>query len=270
MTAADKKILFTLLKTTSDSLAGYASPEFSGPEPEFSDDSAVSEEISAGAPPVQQFSGTAATVPAAQTPAENESGGLTLASIAQKIVSCTRCGLCRRRTNAVPGMGTEHPFVLVVGEGPGAEEDMQGLPFVGPAGKLLDKMLASISLDRRTNCYIANIVKCRPPNNRTPLPEEAEACIPFLEAQIHILKPKMILAAGRTAGQNLLKTDAPLSTLRGRFYDYSGIPLLVTYHPSALLRDESLKKPAWEDLKAFRAKLSETAPDYAAGFAKRS
>lgn len=268
MTAADKKILFTLLKTTSDSLAGYASPEFSGQEPEFSDDLTVSEVISAGAPPDQQLSGTAGQE--AQIPAQNTSGGLTLASIAQKIVSCTRCGLCRRRTNAVPGMGPEHPLVLVVGEGPGAEEDMQGLPFVGPAGKLLDKMLASISLDRRTNCYIANIVKCRPPNNRTPLPEEAEACIPFLEAQIHILKPKMILAAGRTAGQNLLKTDAPLGTLRGRFYDYSGIPLLVTYHPSALLRDESLKRPAWEDLKTFRAKLSEIAPDYAAGSAKRS
>ncbi|MFA6855673.1 MAG: uracil-DNA glycosylase [Treponema sp.] len=263
MTAAEKKILYTLLKTASDSLAGYNSPEFSGKRPEFSDDRAKNVVTQTDLSALQ-------SVPDIKIPAEKTSGGLTLTLIAQKIISCTRCDLCKRRTNAVPGTGTDHPFVLVVGEGPGAEEDMQGLPFVGPAGKLLDKMLASISLDRHTNCYIANIVKCRPPNNRTPLPEEADECIPFLEAQIHMLKPKMILAAGRTAGQNLLKTNDSLGTLRGRFYDYNGIPLLVTYHPSALLRDESLKRPAWEDLKTFRTKLSEIAPDYAANFVKRS
>jgi len=263
MTAADKRIIYILLKTISDSLKGYDSPEFSGSKMDFSDDQTGVEAAQHSSSPLQ-------TVPTVQTPAEKFSGGLTLMSLVQKIVSCTRCDLCKRRTNVVPGMGPEHPFVLVVGEGPGAEEDMQGLPFVGPAGKLLDKMLASISLDRHTNCYIANIVKCRPPNNRTPLPGEADACIPFLEAQIHILKPKMILAAGRTAGQNLLKTNASLSTLRGNFYDYSGIPLLVTYHPSALLRDETLKRPAWEDLKTFRTKLSEISPDYAADSVKQS
>ena len=252
MLATDKKTVYTLLKRAADSLSGYTSPGFSGPEPVFYDDISTP------------------SVSAGSSSSSLEHGSLTLASIAQKVVSCTRCQLCRRRTNAVPGMGVERPAVLVVGEGPGAEEDIQGLPFVGPAGKLLDKMLAAICLDRNQNCYIANIVKCRPPNNRTPLPEEADACISFLEAQIHLLKPQMILAAGRTAGQNLLKTDAPLSRLRGQFYDYNGIPLMVTYHPSALLRDESLKRPAWDDLKTFRAKLEEINPGYAAGFTKRS
>jgi uracil-DNA glycosylase len=252
MLATDKKTVYTLLKKAANSLLGYTSPDFSGPEPVFYDDTAVPSESTGSQSPSQ------------------EHGSLTLASIAQKVCTCTRCQLCRRRTNAVPGMGVERPAVLVVGEGPGAEEDIQGLPFVGPAGKLLDKMLAAICLDRKQNCYIANIVKCRPPDNRIPLPEEADACISFLEAQIHLLKPQMILAAGRTAGQNLLKTDAPLSRLRGQFYDYNGIPLMVTYHPSALLRDESLKRPAWDDLKTFRAKLEEIAPGYAAGFTKRS
>lgn len=249
MTAEDKRNIYTLLKTASSALCGYIPAEFSGSDPVFSDDDAVpraaSSPVSAGQ---------------LQLPAHEP---LTLSSIAAKVSTCTRCSLHTRRLNAVPGTGCEHPFVLVVGEGPGAEEDMQGLPFVGPAGKLLDKMLAAISLDRHTNCYIANIVKCRPPNNRTPLPEEADACISFLEAQIHILKPKMILAAGRTAGQNLLKTQSSLTNLRGKFFDYQGIPLLVTYHPSALLRDETLKRPAWEDLKLFRTKLIEIAPDYA-------
>jgi uracil-DNA glycosylase len=262
MLATDKKNVYTLLKRASDSLLGYASPEFSEPEPVFYDDISASS-VSAGSPPASQ----AAPLSHFSEPVHE---GLTFASIAQKIGSCTRCQLCRRRTNAVPGMGAERPAVLVVGEGPGAEEDMQGLPFVGPAGKLLDKMLAAICLDREQNCYIANIVKCRPPDNRTPLPEEADACISFLEAQIRLLKPKMILAAGRTAGQNLLKTDAPLSRLRGQFFDYNGIPLMVTYHPSALLRDESLKRPSWDDLKMFRARLEEIDPGYAAGFAKRS
>ena len=261
MLATDKKTVYTLLKRASDSLLGYTSPGFSGPEPVFYDD------ISAPSVTRSHAASPAGSGDVSPGPAQ---GSLTLSSVAQKIVSCTRCQLCRRRTNAVPGMGVERPAVLVVGEGPGAEEDMQGLPFVGPAGKLLDKMLAAICLGRDQNCYIANIVKCRPPDNRTPLQDEADACIPFLEAQIHLLKPQMILAAGRTAGQNLLKTDASLSRLHGQFFDYSGIPLMVTYHPSALLRDESLKLPAWNDLKAFRAKLEEINPGYAAGFTKRS
>ena len=130
-------------------------------------------------------------------------------------------------------------------------------------------MLAAIQLDRNVNCYIANIVKCRPPYNRTPNPDEANMCRPFLDAQIHLLKPGMILCAGRTAAQNLLHIDTPLSRIRGTFYDYNGIPVLATYHPSALLREPANKRYAWEDLKLFKSKLLECRPDYAKGFTER-
>lgn len=180
----------------------------------------------------------------------------TLDNIIKKIGQCTRCPLCKSRTNVVPGIGVSNPLVMIIGEAPGAEEDQQGLPFVGAAGQLLDKMLNAIQLDRNQNCYIANILKCRPPMNRDPLPEEADSCRSFLDAQIQVLKPKMILTMGRIATQNLLKTSEGINKLRGKFYDYKGIPVLPTYHPSALLRDAALKAPAWEDLKAFRTKLN--------------
>lgn len=214
-----------------------------------------------------------ATVPAQQT-------GITIETIAVKISSCHNCILSKTRKNVVPGEGVAHPIVMVIGEGPGEDEDKSGRPFVGKAGQLLDKMLAAIELDRTCNCYIANIVKCRPPMNRTPMPDEAAACQGYLEAQIHLLKPVLILAAGRTAVQNLLHTTEGINALRGKFFDYHlgsqsaganqnstpAIPLMATFHPSALLRDESLKRPAWEDLKVFRAKLLELSPDYAASF----
>jgi len=183
-------------------------------------------------------------------------------NIAEQIAQCSRCQLCRMRTKTVPGFGCVNPVVMVIGEGPGAEEDKTGLPFVGPAGRLLDKMLAAIQLSRYSNCFIGNVVKCRPPQNRDPAPAESEACASFLHAQIHILKPKMILAVGRIAAQNLLKTTEGIGKLRGRFFTYCDIPLMSTYHPSALLRDDSLKKPAWEDLKLFRRRLEELAPNY--------
>lgn len=241
MTKDDKLTIYNLLKTASDNYHGYASPAFAGDVPKFADDIAAPHDIN---PPA------------------------SLPSIAEKITECRACPLCKGRTNTVPGMGVENPYVLVVGEGPGHDEDVSGLPFVGAAGKLLDKMLIAIQLDRNVNCYIANVVKCRPPNNRTPTHEEAAACGGFLRSQIDVLKPKMILAAGRTAAQYLLETDAPLGKLRGTFYNYHAaygdVPLLVTYHPSALLRDESNKRPAWEDLKMFKSRLLEIAPDYAA------
>ncbi|WP_428769087.1 uracil-DNA glycosylase [Treponema sp. HNW] len=186
--------------------------------------------------------------------------------LAEQIARCSQCELCRNRTKTVPGFGPVSPVVMVIGEGPGADEDRSGLPFVGPAGKLLDKMLAAIRLSRHSNCFIGNVVKCRPPHNRDPKPEESEACARFLHEQIDILKPKMILAVGRIAAQNLLQTSDGIGKLRGRFFSYRGIPLMSTYHPSALLRDESLKKPAWEDLKLFRSRLSELAPGYAESF----
>lgn len=180
-----------------------------------------------------------------------------LENIARKIAVCKRCRLCEGRRNTVPGTGVPKPLVLVIGEGPGADEDASGEPFVGKAGQLLDKMLAAINLSRHTNCFIANIVKCRPPNNRDPMPDEAEACRSFLDAQISVLKPKMILTVGRIAVQNILNTTTGINKLRGQFFEYRDIPLLPTYHPSALLRNEEMKRPAWEDLKKFRARLEE-------------
>jgi DNA polymerase len=162
----------------------------------------------------------------------------------------------------VPGVGVTNPLVLVIGEGPGAEEDARGEPFVGPAGQLLDKMLAGIYLSRTTNCYIANIVKCRPPGNRDPSPEEAAACMPYLRQQIAALQPRLILAVGRISAQYLLNTGEGIGRLRGRFFDLDGIPLMPTYHPSALLRNADLNAPAWDDLKTFAHRLLELAPEY--------
>lgn len=198
--------------------------------------------------------------------------GITLAEISEKIANCKKCGLCSGRINVVPGQGVENPSVLVIGEGPGEEEDKQGLPFVGPAGQLLDKMLASIMLDRHINCYIANTVKCRPPYNRDPKPEEAAACRSYLDAQIHILKPKMILLVGKVALRNIMSLEGEISLrrYRGQIYSYNGIPLIVTYHPSALLRNADYKRPAWEDLKFFRSKLLEIDPHYADNFTGES
>ena len=190
---------------------------------------------------------------------ESESDSLEL--IASQINDCRNCRLGSSRLNAAPGEGVHSPLVMVVGEGPGQEEDQQGRPFVGRAGQLLDKMLSSINLSRNTNCFIANIIKCRPPNNRDPLPEETAACAHFLSRQIILLKPKFILAAGRIAAQTLLKTSEPIGRLRGKFKEfYIGdlkIPIIVTYHPAALLRFEEYKRPAWEDLKLLRAKIDE-------------
>ena len=180
------------------------------------------------------------------------------------VAQCSACVLGQTRTHPVAGEGPEELSrltnsveVMVIGEGPGADEDRQGRPFVGRAGQLLDKMLEAIQLSRKTNCYITNVVKCRPPQNRDPAPDERSCCAAFLEAQIRFTHPKMILVMGRIAAQHLLQTSEGIGRLRGRFFDYQGIPLMPTYHPSALLRDESLKRPAWEDLKRFRARLQE-------------
>jgi DNA polymerase len=182
-----------------------------------------------------------------------------LEQIAQEIKNCKECQLCNSRKNAAPGEGAWQPLVMVIGEGPGEEVDKQGRPFVGKAGQLLDKMLGSIDLSRTKNCFIANVIKCRPPNNRDPYPEETAACANFLQRQISFLKPKFILVAGRVAAQTLLKTSESIGKLRGNITEYNvgdmTIPLLVTYHPAALLRNEDLKRPAWEDLKLLRSKL---------------
>ena len=183
----------------------------------------------------------------------------SLDEIAAALKNCKACRLCETRKNAVPGEGAQSPLVMVIGEAPGAEEDASGRPFVGKAGQLLDKMLGSINLSRETNCFIANIVKCRPPENRDPQPDEIAACAGFLESQIQTLNPRFILCVGRLSSQALLNSTEPIGKLRGRFMDCKiagmTIPLIATYHPSALLRNEDYKRPAWDDLKMLRAAL---------------
>ena len=164
------------------------------------------------------------------------------------VSGCTKCALHQTRTQTVFGVGDENADWMLIGEAPGAEEDRLGDPFVGQAGKLLDSMLAAIGLSRQKNVYIANVLKCRPPGNRNPSPEEVAQCSPHLLQQIELVKPKLILAMGRFAAQTLLKTDASISSLRGRVHRYAGLPLIVTYHPAYLLRTLEDKAKAWEDL----------------------
>ena len=164
------------------------------------------------------------------------------------VSGCTKCSLHQTRTQTVFGVGDENADWLLVGEAPGAEEDRQGEPFVGQAGRLLDNMLAAIGLSRKKNVYIANVLKCRPPGNRDPKPEEAEQCSPYLLQQIALIKPKLIVAMGRHAAQTLLKSDASIARMRGRVHSYAGVPLIVTYHPAYLLRTLEDKAKAWEDL----------------------
>ena len=173
------------------------------------------------------------------------------------ISACTACGLCRTRTNAVPGVGDQQAEWLFVGEAPGAEEDARGEPFVGQAGKLLDSMLAALGLQRRNAVYIANVLKCRPPGNRAPEPLEVGACKPFLDRQIALLAPKLIVALGKSAATTLLGTEASIASLRGRVHRYAGRPLVVTYHPAYLLRNLPDKAKAWEDLLFARRTLRE-------------
>ena len=183
----------------------------------------------------------------------NESWGKTssLDELNASICNCQKCGLGKTRTKFVFGVGNPKAEIVVVGEAPGADEDAQGEPFVGRAGQLLNKILEAIHF-RREEVYICNILKCRPPNNRDPQANEIEQCEPYLWKQLELIKPKMILCAGRIAGQALLKTNASLAELRSTMHNYRGIPLMVTYHPAALLRNPHWKRPCWEDVQKFR------------------
>ena len=170
----------------------------------------------------------------------------------EKLISdCTKCDLYQTATNLVFGTGNPHATFMVVGEAPGADEDAQGKPFVGRAGQLLNKILEAINF-KREDVYIANILKHRPPGNRKPLPEEVEVCLPYLRKQIELIKPKFILCLGLTAAENLLGTTEGLGRLRGRVLSYEGVPVMVTYHPAALLRNPNWKRPTWEDVQAAR------------------
>ena len=182
-------------------------------------------------------------------PAANEVPLMDWETLRRTVAACTRCGLQTTRKQTVFGVGNERAEWLVIGEAPGADEDAQGEPFVGRAGQLLNNMLKGIGLER-SQVYIANILKCRPPNNREPKPEEAAHCTPYLERQVALISPRIILAVGRIAAQNLLQTDTPIGRMRGRVYQYGahGIPVVVTYHPAYLLRSPSEKRKAWADL----------------------
>jgi uracil-DNA glycosylase len=186
----------------------------------------------------------AAPAPAAAVPADWE--GLQAA-----VAGCRKCRLCETRTNTVFGVGPRQAPLMVVGEGPGADEDAQGEPFVGRAGKLLDEMLRAIGRSRKNDTFIANVVKCRPPGNREPAEDEAEACRPYLEQQLRLVRPKLIVALGRIAAQRLLASDTPIGKMRGQTYQWGpeATPLFVTYHPAYLLRNPADKAKSWEDLK---------------------
>ena len=198
--------------------------------------------------------------PAAALEIEEERGAtiarMDWAELAESAAGCRACNLCQARSQAVFGTGDLHPDWLFVGEGPGADEDRKGEPFVGQAGRLLDAMLAALGLERRHRVYIANTVKCRPPGNRTPEAEEMAACWPYLARQIELLSPKLIVALGKPAAQTLLAREVKVGAERGKLHHYQGIPLIVTYHPAYLLRNLTDKAKSWEDLCFARSTLA--------------
>jgi DNA polymerase len=209
------------------------------------------------APPVPAAKVAPAPVRAAVTPAAAPAETVAgLAELAKTVSACTRCALHSTRTQTVFGVGNPQPKLMFIGEAPGADEDAKGEPFVGRAGQLLNKIIAAMGMTRE-EVYIGNILKCRPPQNRDPLPSEVECCEAYLRAQIALLKPKYICALGRIAAHWLLKTEAPLGALRAGTHTYEGIPVVVTYHPAALLRNPGFKAPCWDDMKKLMALLKD-------------
>lgn len=185
--------------------------------------------------------------------------GSELSAVAAEVAKCTRCALHKTRTKTVPGQGCSSPEIMFVGEAPGADEDEQGLAFVGRAGKLLTKMIEAMGYTR-DEVFIGNILKCRPPDNRPPMPDEMAVCKPYLLRQIKLLKPKVIIALGATAVKGLLEDETAISKLRGRWSEFQGVPLMPTYHPAYLLRNPAAKHDAWADLQAVLKRLGRTAP----------
>ena len=188
------------------------------------------------------------------SPLKGEEGGESasplpnaLPALEKMVSTCVKCKLSQGRTQTVFGTGNTKADIMFVGEGPGRDEDLQGKPFVGRAGQLLTKIIQAMGFER-SDVYIANIVKCRPPNNRGPLPDEVESCTPYLLKQIELIKPKIIVALGSYAARFLLKTETPISKLRGEFFDFHGAKLLPTFHPAFLLRNPNMKRPVWEDM----------------------
>lgn len=206
----------------------------------------------------------AVTLPAAtdQAEAEPATGGKTepleLAVVEEQLQDCTRCALSKQRARVVYGIGNPDADLVLIGEAPGREEDRQGIPFVGEAGQLLDRILAAMNLSRE-QVYICNLIKCRPPANRDPLPEEIACCEPFLQQQLALIRPQLIVALGRFASQSLLRTNTPITKLRGNWHEYAGIPLLPTFHPAYLLRNPAGKREVWEDMKQVMERLQSAA-----------
>lgn len=244
----------------------------------------------AGDPPAVQFSGpdrsaagagalrhgaSSGTVPRpprhAASASSDHIADESLDLVAREIAACRLCGLCRGRMRTVPGEGAPRPLVMVIGEGPGRDEDRSGRPFVGPAGEYLDRWLAAIGLRRTEDCFITNVVKCRPPANRDPRRDESEACLPFLQRQMRLLQPRVLLAVGRIAGQLLTGRQVSMAALRGPVYDYTlpgmdrPLPLVATYHPSGVLRNQSLRRAVWDDLRRLQRVLAGAAGDAAEG-----
>lgn len=238
MTAQEKESLYNLLKTVSSSIDGYTSVSFKNENPSFSDDNEIKETVTAqNIPPVQNHD----------------------FNISSKIDSCTRCPLCRTSQTKKTGIGVSNPFVYVLLDSPNNE------PMIN---ELLTKMLSAISLNTETNCYISTVVKCHTPSNREPNGEEIASCLSFVDAEISMLKPKIIIAMGKTAAQTLLRTNLAITDLRGEFTEYNGIPLMPTFHPKTLIVGPQFKGPAWSDLKLVKAKLLQLVPFYENTFKK--
>ena len=208
---------------------------------------ALLESLGAESPaPVTQFQ---SAPPVEQTPAPGGDRESALAKVAEQVAACTLCGLCETRTQTVFSDGNPHAQVVFVGEAPGEQEDLKGLPFVGRAGQLLTDIIhKGMELDRQSDTYICNVLKCRPPGNRNPNPEEMNLCEPYLVRQLELVQPKVIVALGGIAAKALLKTEASVGSLRGKWHEYHGIPLRVTYHPAYLLRSPGEKRKTWEDI----------------------
>jgi uracil-DNA glycosylase len=211
----------------------------------------------------QADGGTAAAHPGERRPGSPAAGegddperAAALGALAEAVAACRRCRLCEGRQKTVFGSGNPDADLMFIGEGPGAEEDRQGLPFVGRAGELLTRIIEAIGMTRE-QVYIANIVKCRPPGNRDPQPDEVAACRSYLERQIGLVRPRLLVALGRIAAQTLLGNDLPIGRMRGQWFEVLGVPLMVTYHPAALLRNPALKRPTWEDMQQVRDRLQD-------------
>lgn len=252
MKATEKKALYSFFCNAIDCMEGFASKEV---EVDFIDD----EES-----PNVESSSSFLYSPSYPTSYSFSRKYENMEELRQDVLCCSSCDLCKKRCSVVFGEGPQEtmgldevPSVLVVGEAPGYDEDVQARPFVGASGKLLDKMLCAIDLYRTKNCFITNVVKCRPPNNRNPSKNEIACCLHFLEEQIRLISPKIILLLGNVALKTILHTEVGISHLHGKLFHYNdSIPTIATYHPSALLRQESLKRLAWEDLKFFKQKFN--------------